>query len=278
MPNSAAFFDVDRTLIFGSSLFQVGVEAWRQGLASRNDIAQWTKAALTFLVAGDKGGPGTADFKNDFLAQIAGTPVSDIDELGLAVVPKLVERVRPEAQSLLDMHADASRDRWIVSASPEDIVAPLAKALGMTGAVGTRGEVEDGIYTGRLEGSFVYGEGKVEAISRLATDRGYELRMCYAYSDSISDLPMLEAVGHPVAVNPDSELEAVAKERGWPVVVFAEQAKRAAAFSSFGTGTIALAIIAYLLGRRHGRAAALADVGLRTLELSKGLPSDQATP
>ena len=99
----------------------------------------------------------------------------------------------------------------------------MADTLGMTGAIASRPKVIEGHYTAQLEGPFVYGAGKVEAIAKLAADRGYDLAASYAYSDSISDLPMLELVGHPVAVNPDGELEDVAHDRGWPVVVFAAQ-------------------------------------------------------
>jgi phosphoserine phosphatase len=151
------------------------------------------------------------------------------------------------------MHQKHDRDTWIVSASPQALVEPLAASLGMTGAVGTRGEIIDGHYTGRLDGPFVYGPGKATAIEKLASDLGYDLGLCYAYSDSISDLPMLEIVGHPVAVNPDSELWAVAGQRGWPVVIFARRTKRALALGGFGTGMLTTAAIGYWLGRRHAR-------------------------
>jgi phosphoserine phosphatase len=123
----------------------------------------------------------------------------------------------------------------------------------MTGAVATRGKVIDGHYTAELEGPFVYGPGKVEAINKLAVERGYDLAASYAYSDSISDLPMLELVGHPVAVNPDGLLEDVAHDRGWPVVIFARKTKQMVAMGVGSTAVIGTAIGTYLLGRRHGR-------------------------
>jgi phosphoserine phosphatase len=151
------------------------------------------------------------------------------------------------------MHHEAGRDTWIVSASPHEIVAPLAETLGMTGAIATRGRAVDGHYTAELDGPFVYGKGKMEAIIELAADLGYDLANSYAYSDSISDLPMLEAVGHPVAVNPDSDLDDVAHERGWPVVIFSRKTKQRVAVG-FSTGAAAgVALGTYLLGRRHGR-------------------------
>ena len=234
MANSAAFFDLDRTLISGASAFPLGVEAWRQGLASNPDIGRWALSALSFRLMGDKG-DATDDVKGDFLSGIAGASVQALEMVGAAVLPKLVARVRPESRKLINLHHEAGRDTWIVSAAPHEIVEPLARSLGMTGAIGTRGKVVAGHYTGELDGPFVYGAGKVDAIEKIAADFGYDLERSYAYSDSVSDLPMMEAVGHPVAVNPDSELDSVSHERGWPVVIFARKTKRAVALSALGT-------------------------------------------
>ena len=260
MANSAAFFDLDRTLISGASAFPFGVEAWRQGLATSGDIAKWTAEAIGFLIAGDKGDGATLDLRTEFLQRIKGASVADFDSVGQAVLPRLVARVRPESRKLIAMHHEAGRATWIVSASPHAIVEPLAASLGMTGAIGTRGEAIEGIYTGELEGPFIYGPGKAEAIAKLAGDRGYDLKLSYAYSDSVSDLPMMEAVGHPVAVNPDSQLDTIAHERGWPIVIFARKTKRAFAFSGVIVASITAAVFAYALGRRHGRTSALASV------------------
>ena len=260
MASAAAFFDLDRTLISGASAFPFGVEAWRQGLASSSDIAKWTFAALSFVVTGDKGDGSTVDLRSEYLGRIKGSRVADLDMIGQAVLPKLVARVRPEARKLITMHHEAGRDTWIVSASPKRIVEPLAASLGMTGAIGTEGRVVGGRFTGELEGPFIYGPGKAQAIEKLASDRGYDLDLSYAYSDSVSDLPMMETVGHPVAVNPDSELDHLAHERGWPVVIFARKTKRVVAFSSVAVISAGAAAVAYALGRRHGRMSALADV------------------
>lgn len=265
MANAAAFFDLDRTLISGASTFPFGVEAWRQGLATSNDIAKWTVAALTYLIAGDKGDGATTDIRAELLSHIEGAAVSDLDLIGQAVLPKLVSRVRPESRKLISMHDEADRDTWIVSASPHAIVEPLAASLGMTGAIGTKGEVVDGHFTGRLDGPFIYGPGKAKAAEKIASDRGYDLQLSYAYSDSISDLPMMELVGHPVAVNPDSELDRVAHERGWPIVIFARKTKRAVAFSSLAAGAAGAAAGAYALGRKHGNASTLARMARSTL-------------
>ena len=266
MANAAAFFDLDRTLISGASAFPFGVEAWRQGLATPSDIAKWTLAALSFLIAGDKGDGATIDLRSEFLARIEGASVSDLDLIGQAVLPKLVSRVRPESRKLVSMHHEAGRDTWIVSASPQGIVEPLAALLAMTGAIGTEGEVVAGRFTGQLGGPFIYGPGKAQAIEKLASDRGYDLDLSYAYSDSISDLPMMEVVGHPVAVNPDSELAAVAHDRGWPIVIFARKTKRAVAFSGVIVLTATAAGVGYALGRSHGRTSTLAQLTRSSLD------------
>lgn len=266
MANSAAFFDLDRTLISGASAFPFGIEAWRQGLASGADVRKWAVAAISFKLIGDKG-ESSHDFKGDLLRGIGGSSVLALESVGTAVMPKLVARVRPEARKLIKMHHEAGRDTWIVSASPHEIVDPLARSLGMTGAIGTRMKVVAGHYTGALDGPFVYGAGKAEAVEKLSSDLGYDPERCYAYSDSISDLPMMEMVGHPVAVNPDSELERVAHERGWPIVIFARATKRAVAVSALGTVAAATVAGSYALGRRHGRASALARVAQRRIKL-----------
>jgi HAD superfamily hydrolase (TIGR01490 family) len=259
MATSAAFFDLDRTLISGASAILLGTEAWRQDLVSNAEIAKWAVAAVSFRLLGDKG-DAPEDVQGAFLTSVAGQPASALNELGTSILPKLVSRVRPESRRLLNMHKEKGRDTWIVSASPQVLVEPLAASLGMTGAVGTRGEIVNDVYTGGLDGAFVYGAGKADAIEKLAAERGYELQLSYAYSDSVSDIPMLETVGHPVAVNPDSDLESIAHERGWPVVIFARRTKRAFAASAVTTAAAASAVLAYILGRKHGYTSALADI------------------
>lgn len=250
---AAAFFDLDRTLISGASLYPFAVAAWRAGLVSNQEIARWASSALAFKLAGDTGKGRSDQLRTQLLGKVAGVAVSQLDGVAQAMLPTLVDAVRPESSRLVEMHRAANRDTWIVSASPQAIVEALASALAMTGAVGTKGKVVDGRLTDQLDGPFVYGPGKAEAIRQLASERAYDLSQCYAYTDSISDLPMLSAVGHPVTVNPDGELERIAHERGWPVVVFARQAKRAAAAGSALGGTLLVALASYFLGRRHGR-------------------------
>ncbi|MGH8924405.1 MAG: HAD family hydrolase [Acidimicrobiia bacterium] len=251
---AAAFFDLDRTLISGASIFPFAVEAWRAGLVKNADIGRFAAGALTFLAFGDKGDKSEGT-RAAILGHVQGVSVDVVGEVAARVLPRLSDRVRPESRRLVKMHHEAGRETWIVSASPHSIVAPLAATLGMTGAIATKGKVVDGYYTDELDGPFVYGKGKVEAMMELAAERGYDLAASYAYSDSISDLPMLEAVGHPVAVNPDGELEDVAHDRGWPVVIFARKTKRAIALGLGTSAAAGLALGTYALGRHQGRLA-----------------------
>jgi HAD superfamily hydrolase (TIGR01490 family) len=262
---AAAFFDLDRTLISGSSAFAFGVAAWRNDLLPTGQLLRDAADAAAFRVAGSTDERSEA-IRDRILAYVAGHRVEDLARLGDDVVPEVLARVRPEAKGLLDMHAEAGRDRLIVSATPQELTDRLAGALGLEGSVGTRSEIVDGRYTGQLEGPFVYGRGKAEAIEKLAAARGYDLALSYAYGDSSSDLPMLELVGHPVAVNPDRSLAAVAHQRGWPVVVFARTAKRVIGTTTATGAAAAVATATYALGRRHGRIAAEARwAGLRRL-------------
>lgn len=249
---SAAFFDLDRTLISGSSTFVFGIAAWRAGLVAKRQFAKDAAGALMFRFGGasDETSHGVRD---RILGAVQGVRHDDLVGLNTDIVPKLMARVRPEARDLVDQHRHAGRATYIVSASPVELVNPLAGALGMTAGIGTVSEIVDGVYTGRLAGPFCYAEGKVEAIQELARWENYDLRLCYAYSDSASDLPMLEAVGHPVAVNPDSKLERIATRRGWPIVIFRQRTKAVVRRSSQAVGAASLAAGSFVAGIEYAR-------------------------
>jgi HAD superfamily hydrolase (TIGR01490 family) len=253
-PDAAAFFDLDRTLISGSSTFTFGIAAWRASLLEGRQLTGDAVRALSFRLFGASD-ERTRQTRDRLLDAIRGTDEVDLAKLSHAIVPRLVEQVRPESRELIEWHREAGRDQWIVSASAQGIVDPLAHAIGMTGGIGTRVQVSDGTFTGELDGPFVYGEGKVVAIRAIVRERGYDLSRCYAYSDSISDRPMLELVGHPVAVNPDRELETLARALGWPIVIFARRAKRIATASTIVGTMMGIAATAYGFGLQRGRAA-----------------------
>ncbi|MDX1621450.1 MAG: HAD family hydrolase [Nitriliruptorales bacterium] len=257
---AAAFFDLDRTLISGASAFHFGIAAWRNDMLSPKELLTDAANALIFRLFGATDERSEA-VRDRILSAVEGQEQNKLVDLNEEIIPNLLESVRPESRGLIEMHHEAGRDCYIVSASPVELVEPLSAALGMEGGIGTESEVVDGCYTGRLVGPFVYGEGKREAIEKVAVEKGYDLRLCYAYSDSASDLPMLEMVGHPVAVNPDGPLESIAHQRGWPIVIFSRRTKKVVKTTTATLGATGLAAGTYLLGRRHGRIQAEAFRG-----------------
>ena len=249
---SAAFFDLDRTLISGSSAFILGLTAHKAGLMPTRDLVRDAGAALAFKVRGSTDRT-TDDVRSRILRAVAGMRVDDLMALNAEVLPKLLAKIRPEARRLLDLHRHAGRNTYIVSAAPVEIVETLAHSLGMTAGIGTRSEVIDGTYSGELAGPFVYGSGKVTAMEEIARWDGLDLTQCYAYSDSASDLPMLRAVGHPVAVNPDGKLERHARANGWPIVIFSQRTKAVIRRTVSAVGTVAVAGGGFVAGTRYAR-------------------------
>jgi HAD superfamily hydrolase (TIGR01490 family) len=245
---SAAFFDLDRTLMSGSSAYYVAKAAYREGFRPLHRLFADAVTTLLFRAFGASDEKSEA-VRDAILESVAGKPAADLHRMAPGVIEEILPLIRPEAQALLDMHEAAGRDVYIVSASPVEIVGELAWALGIEGGLGTASEIVDGLYTGRLDGPFLYGEGKAEKIMTIAEERGYVLQSCYAYSDSASDLPMMQVVGNPVAVNPDRALQSVAHHRGWPIVEFnaAGKRRRRMAMSS-GVGFVAAAG-GYAVGR-----------------------------
>ena len=252
---SAAFFDLDRTLIAGSSAYIVAAAARRAGLLSTRQLASDGWSATLFKLRGASDDKTTA-VRDRVLGAVTGMRKDDLVALNADVLPRLLDKIRPEARRLLDLHRHAGRATYIVSASPVEIVEPLATTLGMTGGIGTRSIVVEGAYTGELDGPFCYGHGKVEAIERLARWEGLDLAQCYAYSDSASDLPMLEAVGHPVAVNPDGPLERYARQHGWPIVHVSQRTRAVIRRAAAGVAATALTAAGFAGGVRYARIAA----------------------
>lgn len=252
--DAAAFFDLDRTLIAGASTFVFGWVAWRRGLVRTPELIGDAAGALSFRITG--GSDDQSDMVRDrILDAVAGRHREDITVLNDDILPRLLNSVRPETRQVVERHHEAGRDTYIVSASPIELVQPLASALGMTGAIATESEVINGIYSGRLLSEFCYGPGKVARVRNLAEEKAYDLRLCYAYSDSRSDLPLLEMVGHPVAVNPDGTLRRIARQRNWPVVQFARRAKITATAVGSSVAAAGMGAGLYALGRSHGRRA-----------------------
>lgn len=218
MARVAAFFDLDRTLIRGSANYPLAIAAFRSGHVPVGDLLKDTLNAWRFHRHGSTD-QQSGDLRDRILASVKGVRQDDIVHLGDVITPRIVRRLMPPAAMLLAYHRARGDDRVVVSASPIELVARIATALGLEGAVATKSQLDDnGAYTGQLDGEFCYGPGKVVEMRKMAAERGYDLDACYAYSDSISDLPMLDLVGNPVAINPDAELRAHARECGWRIV------------------------------------------------------------
>lgn len=252
---SAAFFDLDRTLIAGSSAFIMARTARKAGLVPTRQFLRDAASAIAFKLFGSDD-ETTEAVRDRILGAVRGMRQDDLMALNAEVLPKLLAKIRPEARRLLDLHRHAGRNTYIVSAAPEEIVESLARSLGMTAGIGTRGKVVDGVYTGELAGPFCYGSGKVQAIEEIARWDGLDLAQCYAYSDSASDLPMLQAVGHPVAVNPDARLARHARAYGWPIVHFSQRTKSVIRRSMAAAGATAIAGVSFAAGTVYGRRTA----------------------
>jgi HAD superfamily hydrolase (TIGR01490 family) len=216
---TAAFFDLDETIIAKSSTLAFSKPFFNQGLLNRRAVLKSSYAQFIFLLSGAD--HDQMDRMRTHLTNMCtGWDVAQVKSIVNETLHDIMTPlVFAEAADLIAAHKLCGRDVVVVSASGEEIVAPIARALGATHAMATRMVVEDGKYTGEVA-FYCYGEGKVQAIRELAAREGYPLEHCYAYSDSITDLPMLEAVGHPSVVNPDRGLRREATDRGWPVLSF----------------------------------------------------------
>jgi HAD superfamily hydrolase (TIGR01490 family) len=224
--SAAAFFDLDRTLMEGSSAFQFGRAAYKAGLLSRRQLLSDGWANLRFRLRGSTD-EGTHALRDRISTSLAGTRVRDMQRLGPDVLARILPRIYPRMLALAYEHQDAGRRVYIFTAASQELAEMLAHVLTFDGGIGSQfSEVEDGVFTGRPTGLFIYGADKARAIKRLADREGIDLSQSYGYSDSASDLPMLRAVGHPVAVNPDRELLAEAHENGWEVLRFERLGRR----------------------------------------------------
>jgi HAD superfamily hydrolase (TIGR01490 family) len=249
---AAAFFDLDRTLMEGSSAFQFGRAAYKAGLLSRSQLLADAWANVRFRLRGSSD-EGTHALRGRISASLAGTRVRDMERLGPDVLARILPRIYPEMLTLAYEHQDAGRRVYIATAASQELAVVLARVLSLDGGIGSQfSEVKNGVFTGEPTGLFVYGEGKAEAIERLAAREGIDLGACYAYSDSESDLPMLRLVGHPVVVNPDAELASIARSEGWEILRFERLGRwLKAAAALVGAAVAGGAGSAVLARRRH---------------------------
>jgi HAD superfamily hydrolase (TIGR01490 family) len=255
---AAAFFDLDKTLMAGSSGMQFARVAARHGLVGRRQLASWGLEHLRYRLRGTTD-ERTAEVLRVAREVISGVPARELERMNPEVMAAILPRVYPQMLDEVHAHQDAARPTFIVSAAGSGVVEPLATVLGMDGGVGTRYEVgRDGKLTGRFDGPFVYGPGKVEAIEAFAAAHEIDLAESYAYSDALSDLPMLRAVGHPVVVNPDPALAEIARQEGWQTMRFERLGRRLVA--------VAVTLLATVAGFGASRIAA------RRRPLSRRLP------
>lgn len=219
MGRSGAFFDLDKTVIAKSSALAFGRPFYRDGLITRRDVFKAAYAQLLFRMSGAD--EQTMARTRDYLAELCrGWRVEQIHQIVNETLCDLITPyVYAEAAALIEGHQAAGRDVVLVSTSAEDMVRPIGELLGVTDVIATRMAVDDGRFTGEVE-FYAAGPNKVVGVRQLAEERGYDLADCYAYSDSVSDVPLLATVGHPTAVNPDRALRRVALERGWPILEF----------------------------------------------------------
>ncbi|MEZ5184324.1 MAG: HAD-IB family hydrolase [Candidatus Nanopelagicales bacterium] len=256
--DAAAFFDLDKTILAKSSSLAFAKPLYDSGLIGRQDVLKSAYAQLVYLTSG-------ADHDQMERMRVYLSKLSqgwDVDQVKAIVAETLDEIVDPivyhEAVKLISEHQAAGRDVIIISSSGTEIVEPIGARLGVDKAIGTQMAIEDGKYTGEVL-FYAYGPGKADAMRALAEEQGYNLAESYAYSDSYTDLPMLEVVGNPYAVNPDEQLRRVARERVWPILEFAKpeamqgarsRERRAAAASAAGAGAVALGLAWYTRYRR----------------------------
>jgi HAD superfamily hydrolase (TIGR01490 family) len=237
-PTTAAFFDVDNTVMQGASIFHLARGLHRRKWFTTADIAKAAWQQFYFRTVGVEDPEHIANARASALSVIAGHESRELAELGEEIFDEnMAWRIWPGTRALAQWHLDRGQRVWLVTAAPVEIATVIARRLGLTGALGTVAETVDGVYTGDLVGEMLHGEGKAVAIRALAEREGLDLDRCYAYSDSSNDLPMLSLVGNPCAVNPDSTLRAHARANGWRIRDYRNGRRAAlAGFKVAGTG------------------------------------------
>jgi HAD superfamily hydrolase (TIGR01490 family) len=239
---AAAFFDLDKTIIAGSSALAFSRPFLRHGLISRRAALRSGYAQLLLLLSGADA--TTMDqLRRQITALSTGWEVAQVRAIVAEALQEIVQpMVYAEATALIAEHRAAGDEVIVLSASGDEVVAPIAAMVGADGAVATRMAIVDGRYSGVID-YYCYGAEKAEAARLIAEERGYRLADCRAYSDSITDLPLLEAVGHPTVVNPDRALRREALRRGWPVLTFAQPVPLGSKFRGAPVRRTAVAVL-----------------------------------
>lgn len=227
-PRTAAFFDLDNTIIRGASAFHLAVGLRARGFFGTADLVRFAFHQARYLAFGENL-QQIQTVRSRALSIVAGHSVAEIAAIGEEVWDEVLSlRIFAGTQALLAEHIEAGHEVWIITASPVEIGRLIGRRLGATGALGTVAEHVDGFYTGRLIGDMLHGTAKARAVTELAAAEGIDLDSSYAYGDSTHDVPILSAVGHPVAINPDRRLRKHARAVGWPVQEFRGRRRTAA--------------------------------------------------
>jgi len=218
-PESAVlvFADVDNTLVQGASIYMFAIEAWKSGFIRWHHVIPALFHQRSFIRQGETT-KRVKSTRERAQSLVAGHSVTAFERVGESAWRRsIAPKVFPDVQKILTDHGAQGHEVWLLTASPQALAAIMARDLRLAGAIGTTLEIKDGVFTGEIEGEMLHGPLKAQAAITHARERNVDLAHCYAYTDSIADLPLLEAVGHPTAVNPDSALLAVATSRGWPI-------------------------------------------------------------
>ena len=255
-PVAAAFFDVDNTVMRGASMFHIARGLYARKFFKPRDLGRFAWQQTRFRLLGRENLGHVHEARESALSFAAGHRVEELTAIGEEVFDEVMEaKIWPGTRALAQMHLDAGQRVWLVTATPVEVAAVIARRLGLTGALGTVSETVDGVYTGRLVGEILHGEAKAEAVRALAAREGLDLAQCAAYSDSANDIPMLSLVGQPCAVNPDSRLRAHARANGWRVRDYrsGRKAAKVGVPAALGVGAAAGAVSAGLALRRRRR-------------------------
>lgn len=214
----AAFFDLDKTLIPGSSLFLLARGLYERDMFRVRDLLRFGWGQMMFRLAGERR-RGMTKSRESTLDFVVGRSKAELMRWGHEIAEeRILPRVYEDIVQVIEGHKERGDRTFLITAAPVELAQTIAAELGMDGAIGTVAEVDDaGYYTGRLEGDVMHGPVKAKAANEIASEKGFDLAECAAYSDSINDLPLLESVGYPHAVNPEAELRRLALNRGWPI-------------------------------------------------------------
>ena len=253
---AAAFFDLDNTVMQGASMFHLARGFYRRGFFPTRVILKGVWLQAYFRIVGRENPQHIQAARSTTLGFIEGHTVAEVEEIATEVYEdSIAARIWPGTRAMAQMHLDVGQPVWLVTAAPVEVAGVIAARLGLTGALGTTAEHQEGVYTGRLRGDLLHGPAKAQAVRALAREHGLDLARCFAYSDSFNDLPMLSLVGHPCAINPDPRLLAYAEEQDWQIRDYrtGRRAARISLLGAAGAGATAGAVATGLAVHRRLR-------------------------